>query len=64
MRLENETCKEIERLKDSEFTLDPEEQRKQEALMELEVDQVTCSAQMRMQRGYVKMEKLLTETSP
>lgn len=41
MRLENETCPEIERLKDSEFTLDPEEQRKQESLMEQEVMQVT-----------------------
>lgn len=44
MRLENETCPEIERLKDSEFTLDPEEQRKQEALIGKEVIQV-------MQRG-------------
>lgn len=42
MRLENETCKEIERLKDSEFTLDPEEQKKQEALIEQEVNRVTC----------------------
>lgn len=40
MRLENETCPEIEQLKDSEFTLDPEEREKQESLMEQEVIQV------------------------
>lgn len=62
MRLENETCPEIERLKDSEFTLDPEEQRKQESLMEQEVIQVT-QMQMRTQRRFVDMKKLLTEMS-
>lgn len=62
MRLENETCPEIERLKDSEFTLDPEEQRKQESLMEQEVIQVT-QMQMRTQRRFVNMKKLLTEMS-
>ncbi|TNM99309.1 hypothetical protein fugu_012342 [Takifugu bimaculatus] len=50
MRLENETCKEIERLKDSEFTLDPEEQRKQEALMEQAVNQVREEIQREIAR--------------
>lgn len=62
MRLENETCPEIERLKDSEFTLDPEEQKKQESLMEQEVIQVT-QMQMRTQGPFVNMKKLLTEMS-
>ncbi|XP_029690934.1 cilia- and flagella-associated protein 43 isoform X1 [Takifugu rubripes] len=50
MRLENETCKEIERLKDSEFILDPEEQRKQEALMEQAVNQVREEIQREIAR--------------
>lgn len=44
MRRQNETCPEIERLKDGEFTLDLEEQRKQEALVEQEVIQVRADA--------------------
>lgn len=62
MRLENETCPEIERLKDSEFTLDPEDQRKQESLMEHDVLQVT-QMQMRTQRHFGNTERLLTEMS-
>lgn len=62
MRLENEACPEIERLKDGEFTLDPEEQRKQESLMEQEVMQVT-QMQRRTQRHFVNTEKPLTKMS-
>lgn len=61
MRLENETCPEIECLKDSEFSLDPQEQKKQESLMEQEVIQVT-QIQMRTQ-SFVNTKKLLTEMS-
>lgn len=62
MRLDNESCPEIERLTDSEFTLDPEEQTKQEALMEQEIIQVT-EMQMGTQRHFVNTEKFLTKMS-
>uniref|UniRef100_H3D719 Cilia- and flagella-associated protein 43 n=1 Tax=Tetraodon nigroviridis TaxID=99883 RepID=H3D719_TETNG len=61
MRLENETCPEIERLKDSEFTLDPEEQEKQEALMEQEVIQAREEIQLEIVRNQYLYDVLKTE---